>query len=592
MQGTEVSGTATPAQSLASAIELSTQDSTNEQARRKTMSSLLIPSGDRSDDGAPVHAHTEMTDDQIDLATIERLLRRPESVEDAAVVLRDGADGEIVGFVTLVRNAIESQIGYQRQLDDEYETQQIQLWETIFDRGAYTQDIQPEAVGRDFNGWVSAYDGAPLDRSQMIEWLDETIETLVSRVSSHSLNVLELGTGSGMILFSIANSLQSYLGLEPSRKAVDFVNATASSIPGLAAKVQVHQGTATDLQLLGVVSPSVVVINSVAQYFPSRDYLLAVVEGLLYLGSVHTIFFGDIRSFALQNEFLIGRALHKLGEKATKGDIREEMMEMAQAELELLTDPGFFSSLAEQFPNLIEHVEILPKKMRATNELSCYRYTAIIHVRDRNQKHLADVQQRMIHEVKSEEWIDFVDLGLDRQSLLQRLETSGRNIMAVSNICHGKTIFERHTIDLLNDGPDENVLHWISTARQKSQSCPSLSALDLVGIAEEAGYKVEISWARQYSQRGGLDAVFHRHQPSSGGKTLFRFPTDHQGRAPSTFTSQPLQQQAEQAIQQQLYETLEAQLPLHMVPEEIIVLPKLPVNAKGQVDRDALAKRA
>lgn len=73
---------------------------------------------------------------------------------------------------------------------------------------------------------------------------------------------------------------------------------------------------------------------------------------------------------------------------------------------------------------------------------------------------------------------------------------------------------------------------------------------------------------------------------------MFRFPTDHQGRAASTFSNQPLQQQAEQAIQQQLYETLETQLPLHLVPQDIFVLGKLPTNAEGEVDREALARRA
>lgn len=70
---------------------------------------------------------------------------------------------------------------------------------------------------------------------------------------------------------------------------------------------------------------------------------------------------------------------------------------------------------------------------------------------------------------------------------------------------------------------------------------------------------------------------------------MFRFPTDHQDREPSTFTNQPLQQQAEQSIQEQLYETLQAKLPLHLVPEEVLVLEKLPMNAEGKVDCQALA---
>lgn len=533
-------------------------------------------------------------DGQLDLDTIEQILRKHESVDDATVVLREGADDEAVAFVTMHKKNVQSQIESQRQSDNEYEAQQIQLWETIFDRGAQTamgQNLLPNAVARDFTGWVSAYDGAPLNHSDMNEWLDDTIETLLGSSSSHSLNVLELGTGSGLVLFGIAENLESYLGLELSQTAVDFVTATASSIPSLAEKVRVHQGTATDLNLLGPASPSVVVINSVAQYFPSQDYLLEVIKGILRLSSVRTVFLGDIRSYALQKEFLISKAFHKSGQRATKDDFREAMMGMAQAEIELLVDPGFFTGLPDQFPDVIKHVEILPKKMRANNELSRYRYAAIIHLRDRKQMGEGREQQ-VIHEIKDEEWIDFVDSGLNRQILLRRLKDLASDVMGVSNISYSKTIFERHAIDSLNGGPEDHTLDWISSARQTSQDCASLSAVDLVDIAKEAGYEVEISWARQHSQRGGLDAVFHRHQPSGRARVMFRFPTDHQGRAASTFSSQPLQQQAEQAIQQQLYETLEAQLPFHMVPQDIFVLGKMPTNAQGLVDRGALARRA
>ena len=166
-----------------------------------------------------------------------------------------------MGFITLHSHAVESLVGSQQQPGDERGTQQIQL---VFDRGTYTgisKDIHPGNIGRDFTGWVSAYNGRPLDQVEMNEWLDNIIETVLNCDSSHSLDVLELGTGSGMILFSIAKNLHYYLGLT----AVDFVTATARSTPELASKVQVHQGTATDFHFLGSCSPKVVVISSVAQ---------------------------------------------------------------------------------------------------------------------------------------------------------------------------------------------------------------------------------------------------------------------------------------------------------------------------------------
>ncbi|KAF4926922.1 Highly reducing polyketide synthase ACRTS2 [Colletotrichum viniferum] len=429
-----------------------------------------------------------------------------------------------------------------------------------------------------------------------VEWLGDAIEMMVTHsIRDRPVNVVELGTGSGMILFSLARHIRSSHGIEPSRKAVDFVSVTAQSIPALADKVHVYEGTATDFHLLGSPSPDLVVINSVSQYFPSQAYLLEVVEGILKFGSVQTVVFGDIRSFALQ-EFLVTKALHATGGKASKGALREKISELEQAEIEFLVDPAFFTSLPSRLPGLIEHVCIIPQKVKATNELSCYRYAAVLYIASGSQQSGEQQQQQQhlssnIREVADDEWIDFVDQGLDRATLSHRLITETPDIMAVSNIPYSKTAFERHYDDSA----------WLASVRQNSQESPSLSVLDLANIAQEAGYEVESSCARQFSQRGGLDAVFYRtQQPSDtvagsvgrGGKALWRFPTDHQGREPSAFSNQPLQQQARQTIQRQLFESLEDQLPMESVPEDIVILSALPTTSDGTVDRQALSEKA
>ncbi|KAI8229002.1 Nonribosomal peptide synthetase dtxS1 [Colletotrichum sp. SAR 10_96] len=516
----------------------------------------------------------------------------------------------LVGFVTLHDQALENQIRTLGQSGDEFEAEQVQLWESVFDRRVYAtidDEARRETVGRDFTGWISAYDGSLLDKTDMNEWLDDTIDMMVTHgIRDGPVSIVELGTGSGMILFSLSRHIRSYHGIEPSRKAVDFVSATAQSIPELADKVHVYEGTATDFHLLGTPSPDLVVINSVAQYFPSQAYLLEVVEGILKFGSVQTVVFGDIRSFALQKEFLVTKALHATGGKASKGVLREKISELEQAEIEFLVDPAFFTSLPDRFPGLIEHVCIIPKKMKATNELSCYRYAAVLYIASGSQQSGEQQQQHLssnIREVAGDEWIDFVDQGLDRATLSHRLITESPDIMAVSNIPYSKTAFERHCLDALADEnrQKENAADdsaWLAPVRQTSQESPSLSALDLANIAQEAGFQVESSWARQFSQRGGLDAVFYRPSDTvagSGGvrdKALWRFPTDHQGREATTFSNQPLQQQARQTIQRQLFETLEDQLPMESVPEDIVILSALPTTSDGKVDRQALSEKA
>ncbi|KAK1916437.1 hypothetical protein P3342_004256 [Pyrenophora teres f. teres] len=202
------------------------------------------------------------------------------------------------------------------------------------------------------------------------------------------------------------------------------------------------------------------------------------------------------------------------GDKATKAGIRRMVADMERVERELLVDPAFFTALPSRLPGLVEHVEILPKKMKATNELNCYRYAAVVHLTPRD----GQAQELVIREVADDRWIDFAEHKLDRQSPA----AAARPLYLAYHGCeqhpHSKTMASRCLVDSLDgtkaetsDSPD-----WLASVRQRAQDCVSLSATELVELAREADCRVEISWSRQHSQQGGLDAIFHRYQPSTG----------------------------------------------------------------------------
>ncbi|KAK1914211.1 hypothetical protein P3342_007457 [Pyrenophora teres f. teres] len=344
---------------------------------------------------------------RVELGEIEHTLRSDKVVREAVAVLQqhDGSEARLAGTST---------------------------WEEKFDADIYSpiDSVQAENIGRDFVGWTSMYDGSDIDTAEMNEWLDDTIATMLN--GQRPGNVLEIGSGTGMILFNLGDGLQSYVGLDPSRKAVQFIAETAKSIPGLASKIRMYKATAADVgRLEQPVAASLVVVNSVVQYFPSLDYLFKMVQQLVELEGTRTLFFGDVRSCALHREFLATRAVHMAGDKATKADIRRMVADMERVERELLVDPAFFTALPSRLPGLVEHVEILPKKMKATNELSCYRYAAVVHVRPRD----GQTQELAIRDVAHDRWIDFAERRLDRQSLLQQLKSlSSAPAVAVSNI--------------------------------------------------------------------------------------------------------------------------------------------------------------
>ncbi|KAI3317100.1 hypothetical protein HD806DRAFT_541604 [Xylariaceae sp. AK1471] len=352
---------------------------------------------------------------RIEFGEIESALRRHDSVNDAVVVSTQCNEHavQLAGFVTVFED--ENEESNTEDSEDGDESQHVELWETLFDSDKYTtvDGVRSEMIGRDFTAWTSMYDGSLIDKGEMNEWLEDAIRSILN--GREPGNVLEVGTGTGMILFNLINGLQSYVGLEPTSTAIDFVNKTARSIPALRNKVQMYKGTATDVSRLEKLnSPNLVVINSVVQYFPTLKYLQKVVEDLVRLKGAKTIFFGDVRSFALYNEFKVTKALRLLGESAHRDEVERQMAETDRLEQELLVDPAFFTALADQLPQVVEHVEIIPKRMEVTNELSCYRYSAVLHLKDESH-------QRKIHEISKDGWVDFMEQHLDQQSLLHLL---------------------------------------------------------------------------------------------------------------------------------------------------------------------------
>lgn len=524
-----------------------------------------------------------------ELGHIEETILSHKSVKNAAVVWKRGddiRDDEIVAFVALKSPNAD----HAESPENEEETQRVRFWDDYWNGCTYTamNDLNPGAIGRDFLGWTSMYDGKEIDKVEMNEWLDETIAT-IRRVHGEPRNVFEVGAGSGMILFNLARDVRSYVGLEMSPTAIEFVKKAAISIPDLASKIHMIQGTAADLDFLTIpTSPDLVVINSVAQYFPSQDYLLEVIETISRYKDVETLFLGDIRSYALYDEFLFSKALHDAGGSAGPEELQTRIAVLKQRELELLIDPAFFTALPDAFPKCIEHVEIHPKRMKAANELSCFRYAAVIYF-----KHRGRVSQQLIRKIRPNEWIDFVGKGLDGTQLLRHLESS-QGVVAVSNIPNSKTVFHTQVINSLREeagnsfSPDQE---WLETIRNDAKKRPSLTTLELLELGQRAGYRVELSSARQHLLRGGLDAIFHKYEPSEGqASVMFHFPTDYEGRNSKTFCTRPLELEANQAMREQLSEFLQLKLPVHLLPHEIKIMETLMINENGEVDRQGLAR--
>jgi len=153
-----------------------------------------------------------------------------------------------------------------------------------------------------------------------------------------------------------------------------------------------------------------------------------------------------------------------------------------------------------------------------------------------------------------------------------------------------------HVLAALDDERVEETTEWLSSTYENAGKRPSMSVAELVKLAQQVGSCVELSWARQSSQRGGIDAIFHTDLPSDDrARVLFKFPEDHSGRIRDTLWNEPhtVQRRPKHRhtkIQNELFEILQAHLPFYMIPRSITVLEDMPLNGNGKVDRRTLAK--
>ncbi|KAK4611887.1 Nonribosomal peptide synthetase TES [Fulvia fulva] len=460
-------------------------------------------------------------------------------------------------------------------------------------------DLAISNLGRDFVGWTSMYDGTLIPRHEMEEWLEDTIRTIQESCPGGALGkVLEVGTGSGMMLFNLTPMSTQYVGLEPSLDAVNFVNSAIESIADIKGKARVHQGTASGIgRWMDDCQPDLVVINSVSMYFPSAAYIYKIIEdciGQLRPYQKTRLFFGDVRSYALYHEFLTHKACHNAVAEMTIGDLCAIVDEQMSREKEMLIDPGLFTALPVKFSGSIEHVEILPKRMHATNELSCFRYAAVVHMCG------AAASPSQVHELAPDEWMDVSVERLDRAAIEKQLMVKSRSssssdiVLALSSIPYSKIAADKAIVDAIRvpGALGQQVEDLTKRFHEHTDAPLSWDAAGLHQLAKAAGLEVQVSWARQYSQRGGMDAVFFQPRGEMHCRRALKFPVDHDNRDPRTLCNQPIQVDGRIALQQELEVWARDKLPPYMMPRAVLVIDQMPLTNNGKVDHKKLAKMA
>jgi amino acid adenylation domain-containing protein len=490
---------------------------------------------------------------RIELGEIEAVISGYELIKQSIVIAKEHADSSLKGNKYLIAYYIK-EINLQSADTEHF----VDTWETAYQLQYSTLDVNH--FKQNFKGWNSSYTDLAIDKEDMIEWVNKTIE----RVKQLNPQViLEIGSGSGLILFNIIDNCNHYYATDFSKNAIDHINKVVDYFK-FTNKVSTLSCRADELPYRTLDIPyDTVVLNSVIQYFPNLDYLeTIIVNAIINMKNSGKIFIGDIRDYRLLKCFHFSVQKYK-HQKVTKADVEY----FSKRDKELLIAPEYFVYL-QRTNKYISSIEIMPKFGKANHEMNNYRYDVILHIN------------------KSE------DVYNTTQNDIQVNDSNFIKVLNIEEWLSSKPLNDYACVKypnkrIINDYIEYHQLY----SNAKEMNIESyVNLLDINEISEKAevqNYKVK--FLLDINDPLYFNIILFKDNPKAERNIYFNYlPTNRLQR--SDLANNPLvsSKLLTNQFSSKLREYLNSKLPEYMVPEHYIQLEKLPLTINGKLDLSAL----
>lgn len=493
---------------------------------------------------------------RIELGEIETTLEKHPLVQEACAVIRGNSEDD-KRLIAYVATGSSSPCN---------ESSGISSWQTIWDN-TYIESNRATDPRFNISGWNDSYTGLPLPAEHVREWVETTVQRLIDLKPQR---VLEIGCGTGLLLFRIANLTSHYHATDISAQAIKYIER---HLGDLSPKVSLSALPAHDIPDAAFRNVDLVIINSVLQYFPSPAYLVQLLSRLsAALPEGARIFLGDIRNLDLLESFHLSVQLEQSPDSLPTDQLRSRISRRMALEQGLLLSPRFFCGLTQHIPRLaLSHLML--KRGRFQNELTRFRFDAIIRVG-------AAVEPTFIDE-KVEWGTEVRDLAaLD--ALLARPSRPPLHIFGIPNA------------RLLRESVAQRIL--------RSTGCPdTVGALRdaLATYSEREAVEPETVQVLAKGHECHCQLFWNSEQPECFDALIFPKESSLEYAFPSTYRGQellPLEAYAntpahplkERQLISEMRTILSANLPEYMIPSSIVVLKRLPHTPSGKIDRNNL----
>lgn len=498
---------------------------------------------------------------RIELGEIENVITTIKEVKEAAVIAHNAPSGDQVLVAYVVPESV---------VTNEKAPSWQERWDLIYnmgvnhDSGSKSSDQVVElAIAEQLSG-----------KKDVKQEIDDWVQQSINRIRNlRPKRIMELGCGAGQLLFELAPDASLYIGTDYSATAIDSLREKLALNSAKWKNVKTAVAPADDFSTVAPASLDMVLIHSVAQYFPDTAYLLKVIEqAVKTVAQGGCIFIGDMQGKGTLRMHHTFDQFPRSSAENTIADFKKIVDRRVFIEDEFMADPAYFYLLPHLIP-AISAVDIQLREGKFLNETTKHHYDIWLYVGNPPEATTADT---------------VVDWNADYtiEKLEQRLSANPRAVLQLRNVFNSRTAEDYSLLQVI-DGLSDDAL--LVDAKQKMASFPAgVDPALLWAAGEKHQFTTHVRWAGDGSDNL-LDVVFIPSELKN------RIPARPEGIATENvslndFARNPFKHNliVPQDQVNEWKKTMRKHLPDYMVPNNFVVLAKLPLTPNGKIDKKAL----